>query len=331
MKIRILDSKLIVKFQDDWNQEQFGSQEGVVVVSESEFKVQSHEGLILLPAKCYQIEFLIESSQLDGMGGAGTFQVAAQDSTVNWSEFEGQIGLDANFCEIRFKDVVGILRAQLSSCQFHCNANFTSLKMDSQESRLQLSLSPQAEGRWEIRGEGNKISLLKAEESLWMVSEQEGDFQHAGGKAKVFLNVFGKSTIEWLKRNAEKKRGRIARELQAQDETLNTLEEKSREIEDKSEHLFSMFDEFADQIDAEYELEQENQEDSSRDEVSVSDEELEAVRRGENPAGIDEENKSSIKADLNPGRTASTNREKMLYDLYKQGKLSFEELEKFLN
>lgn len=331
MKIRILESKLIIKFHEDWNQEQFGSQEGVAVVSENEFKIQSHEGLILLPAKCHQFEFLVESSQLDGMGGAGTFQIAAQDSTVNWSDFEGQIGLDTNSCEIGFKEVVGILRAQLSSSQFHCSANFTSLEMDSQESRLQLSLSPEAEGRWEIRGEGNKIALLKAEESQWMVSEQEGEFQHAGAKAKVFLNVFGKSTIEWLKENGEKKRGKTARELQAQDEALNVLKEKSREIEDKNDHLFSMFDEFADQIDAEYELEQEDQQDSCEDDVRVSDEELEAVRRGENPAGADEETESSTDADSNPVKSASTDREKMLYELYKQGKLSFAELEKFLN
>lgn len=301
-----------------------------MVVGGDEFEVQSHKGLIQLPADCHQLEFLIESSQLDGMGGAGSFQIAAQNSTVNWSDFEGQIGLDANSCEIRLQEVVGIMRAQLSSCKFHCNANFTSLELDSQESRLQLSLSPQAEGRWEIRGEGNQIALLKGEENQWMVSEQEGEFQHAGAKAKVFLNVFGKSTFEWLQKNGEAKRGKTARELQAQDEALTALEEKSREIEDTNDHLFSMFDEFADQIDAEYELEQENQEDSSVDDLSVSDEELQAVKRGEIPAETDDENEQGIETDLNSVKSASSDREKMLYDLYKQGKLSFEELEKFL-
>lgn len=190
----------------------------------------------------------LENCSLSLMKAAGEIKLELRQSQALLLNFEGEIEIDLIDSVMRDIGSNGILRGYLRKSKYVGIQAYKTLCLVSENSSLDLGLTSDAEGVWDISGSGNQITFDANSSSNLMIQSLKDGWCHSGSNSRVFVNINDEEVR--LKFSDNQEAGSTQVEIDMDSEQADRLE-KSLETIEVNDELMQMFDHFEDQINSE--------------------------------------------------------------------------------
>lgn len=247
------------------------------------------------------LEIDISDCAVNLLGFGGKHRLRAVNGQVSLLDFTGELELNLQKSRAALIRPGGSCNAFLQESELvQTEGAFSSCKVRSFSSLIRLEFPPGAEGKTGISGHDSEI-ILRAFDKEDLNVCAAGGFSFFGGNCRYFINVDG----------AQQKVSFADDETIAPSVKLVT----GAEIQAKSEELFSLFDRFEADVEAEHKRMEERLSAPPEEQKKPGPENV--TKRIEEPPA---QNATKRKAS-----------DSFLYERFRKGDISFEELEKLLN
>lgn len=194
-------------------------------------------------------KLILENCHLSLMNGMGELKLELRQCQVLLLNFEGEIEVDLTDSVMRDIGSKGVLRGYLRQSKYLGIQAYKTFCLISENSSLDLGVTSDAEGVWDISGRGNQIMFDANSSSCLMIQSLKDGWSHNGSSPKVFVNV-NDDEVQLKLSDHEEDNPTTQLEIDINSEQADRLE-KSLQTMEANDELMQMFDHFEDQINLE--------------------------------------------------------------------------------